>query len=1027
MFSWGSTNSGELGQGGLEVTHVSSPQPVSLPPSLEVANIAVGGRHTLLVTVTGEVYTCGNNDYGQLGREGSQTRLEVVTALGQYKIQEAACGADHCLAIDQWGSLFSWGSDRQGQLGHNQGMDTLRLPRLVKSLGTVRVTAVAAGLEHSAALTDAGSVYTWGGNTSGQLGLGDSKETRLVFTPRLVDCLGGIPLAGLACGGSHTMVVSCSGAIFSWGANGQGQLGLGDADSRSWPTQVTTLRNQKVKCLQAGQEHSVALTLDGGVFTWGSSACGQCGHGTENREMLPRKVMELMGTEVTMIAAGYRHTMAYVPSRNKLYAMGVGGSGQLGRGGSSNANLPQIVLSDWGGEEGKEENSIALIGAGGNTSWSMTIPSSSSQPTVDMRLTPPRLSLLTPSLLKQLDEMKEDQPIDPDLMQVIETVFTSLSCINGSLLLPSHHSCRGGNPGVDLALWREAYESIKNCSHDSIPSLAMAGLLGVINDLRPNPPDIETLRFYLSFPLHPAFTDPSNVIDLHQNFAEKCLSLQGAAWKVMTRWLSTSSPQWLTTIITNYKEAIIPLLQLDAPNPAQTKALSACLLFLRVLNRLNGENGYIVSYETFYIPKLRDFQDLSRAYVKYMVDMKNGVDISAGFYICNYPFIFDAAAKELLLRTDQQFSQQQAQQNAFFQFLIGGQGQSNLMLLVSRTNLVQDTITQLQMSSQEDLKKPLRVKFVDEEAEDAGGVTKEFFLLLLREILKPDYGMFLEYEETNTIWFRSQSFEEDSYFFLIGMLCGLAIYNFTIINLPFPLALYKKLLSGDNSFSLSDISELSPRLAKSLQDLLDYTEDDLEEVFCLNFSITESHFGEVISVPLKNNGEEINVTQENKADYVKLYIDYILNTSCTKPFEAFKKGFLRVIGGGVLDLFHPQELMGLVVGNQNYQWDELERNCTYKNGYTTDSATVLFFWQVFMELTEENKKKFLMFLTGSDRIPLRGMESVKIYIQKTEGTGHLPVAHTCFNLLDLPCYDTKEKLKFKLLQAIECNMGFGLV
>lgn len=1027
----------------MEVTHVSSPQPVSFSPSLEVANIAVGGRHSLVVTVTGEVYTCGNNDYGQLGREGSQTRLEVVAALGQYSIQEAACGADHCLAIDQWGSLFSWGSDRQGQLGHNQGMDTLRLPRLVKSLGTVRVTAVAAGLEHSAALTDTGSVYTWGGNGSGQLGLGDNKETRLVFSPRLVDCLAGIPLSGLACGGNHTMVVSCSGAIFSWGANVQGQLGLGDLDNRSWPTQITTLRNQKVKCLRAGQEHSVALTLDGGVFTWGSSACGQCGHGTEGREMLPRKVMELMGTEVTQIGAGYRHTMAYVPSRNKLYAMGAGGSGQLGRENTRNANLPQMVVSDWvRGEEAKvraaeidgpfyplfKETSIMLIAAGGNTSWCSTVSKTSCRPAMDMRLSPPKLSLLTPALIKQLEQIEEDKPIDPDLMQVFETVFTSLSCINGSLLLSSHHGCRSSNPGVDLTLWRDAYESIKNCSHDSIPSLAMAGLLGVINDLKPNPPDIETLRFYLSFPLHPAFTDPTNVIDLHQNFAEKCLSLQGAAWKVMTKWLSTSSPEWLTTIIINYKEAIIPLLQLDSPNPFQIKALSACLLFLRVLNRLNGENGYIVSYETFYIPKVREYQDLSREYVRYMLDMKNRVDISAGFYICNYPFIFDAAAKELLLRTDQQFSQQQAQQNAFFQFLIGGQGQSNLMLLVSRNNLVQDTITQLQMSSQEDLKKPLRVKFVDEEAEDAGGVTKEFFLLLLREILKPDYGMFLEYEETNTIWFRSQSFEEISYFFLIGMLCGLAIYNFTIINLPFPLALYKKLLLGDKYISeLSDISELSPRLAKSLQDLLDYNKDDLEEVFCLNFSITESHFGEVKAVPLKNNGEDINVTQDNKSDYVKLYIDYILNTSCTKPFEAFKKGFLKVIGTGVLDLFHPQELMGLVVGNQNYQWEELEKNCTYKNGYTADSSTVQFFWQVFKELTEENKKKFLMFLTGSDRIPLRGMESVKIYIQKTEGTGHLPVAHTCFNLLDLPCYDTKEKLKFKLLQAIECNMGFGLV
>ena len=83
--------------------------------------------------------------------------------------------------------------------------------------------------------------------------------------------------------------------------------------------------------------------------------------------------------------------------------------------------------------------------------------------------------------------------------------------------------------------------------------------------------------------------------------------------------------------------------------------------------------------------------------------------------------------------------------------------------------------------------------------------------------------------------------------------------------------------------------------------------------------------------------------------------------------------------------------------------------------------------EVFHDFTEENKKKFLLFLTGSDRIPIAGMTSVKICIQKTADVNFLPVAHTCFNLLDLPEYATKEKLRFKLLQAIQCTKGFGLV
>jgi len=85
------------------------------------------------------------------------------------------------------------------------------------------------------------------------------------------------------------------------------------------------------------------------------------------------------------------------------------------------------------------------------------------------------------------------------------------------------------------------------------------------------------------------------------------------------------------------------------------------------------------------------------------------------------------------------------------------------------------------------------------------------------------------------------------------------------------------------------------------------------------------------------------------------------------------------------------------------------------------------FWSVFKELSADQKKKFLLFLTGSDRIPIAGMSSVKITIQMTKDTNFLPVAHTCFNLLDLPDYGTKEKLRYKLLQAIDCTKGFGLV
>lgn len=126
------------------------------------------------------------------------------------------------------------------------------------------------------------------------------------------------------------------------------------------------------------------------------------------------------------------------------------------------------------------------------------------------------------------------------------------------------------------------------------------------------------------------------------------------------------------------------------------------------------------------------------------------------------------------------------------------------------------------------------MKFIGEEAEDAGGVKKEFFMLLIKEILNPKFGMFVNYNDTNMMWFNDSSFEDVKMYYLIGknhffafilhlkiciysfiyislgLMCGLAIYNFTIIDLPFPLALYKKLLN--EPVTLSDLLDLDPMM-----------------------------------------------------------------------------------------------------------------------------------------------------------------------------------------------------------------------
>lgn len=175
-------------------------------------------------------------------------------------------------------------------------------------------------------------------------------------------------------------------------------------------------------------------------------------------------------------------------------------------------------------------------------------------------------------------------------------------------------------------------------------------------------------------------------------------------------------------------------------------------------------------------------------------------------------------------------------------------------------------------------------------------------------------------------------------------------------------------------------------------------------MFCLNFEINREVFGELKSFELIPGGDKVPVTLKNKyvsiacvlapvviiketgkqnafvcrQQYVDLYVDYILNKSVETQFKAFHKGFHNVCGGRVLELFHSHELMSLLIGNENYDWEELEKNAGYKDGYSKNDLTIVLFWQVFHELPLEEKKKFLLFLTGSDRIPIQGMKAIKV-------------------------------------------------
>ncbi|ESP04646.1 hypothetical protein LOTGIDRAFT_223779 [Lottia gigantea] len=1046
ILCWGKADSGQLGIGGSDENQCL-PIPVTSLPESTIVDISCSDLHTLVAVENGQLYSCGNNDFGQLGHSGQFSRLEHVEKIKSQKVIKVAVGQSHSLVLTAANEVFTWGNNKHGQLGRDGiNEEVTKIPKLVKTLAVYSVIQISCGSNHCLVLTSEGLVASWGANNFGQLGCNQTISHR--SQPEFINCLKGIPIAQITTGGNHSFVLSKSGAVFGWGRNSFGQLGVNDERDRPFPTLCKSLRYQRIKYLACGEDHTAALTQNGGVFTFGAGSYGQLGHSSVQNEVLPRQVTELMGSDVTQIACGRRHTLAYVTASGRLYAFGLGGTGQLGNGTTSNKTspcrvsgpfLPPIKNNSMSVDVvDKDSVIIKTIVAGGDSSFIISLDTKVNKQPDDFRIhsSSNQILSLTPSVIQTICQLQSADSPSVELSEEVIKIFSNASCLNCSFLLSDdkHYGSNSKNHGLDLDKAKESFTRLSEATNVYMIQKICNSLEEMIRCLPSSPPDIEALRLYLLLPLCHVFDEPKYYGDLIVPFGHSIISLDKAASKVIDIWWSSFTPASFNRIVyvkwTNYTLSSV----LHFYNVGYFRLMNRMdklylITSFTFLYNVNEQNGQIIPYHQFYISILKNKVNVKVDYVSWV---QRSYHKSQELHYCNYPFLFDAAAKSMLLHTDAMMQMQSAIDEVTrfnFNTLLNRMPidpiNPCLVLYVTRENIVHETLQQLSKHTSADLKKPLKVVFIGEEAVDEGGVRKEFFMLLLREVMDTKYGMFKFYEESGLKWFSPQTFEENDMFHLIGILCGLAIYNFTIINLPFPLALYKKLLK--RPVTIEDLNELSPLVARNLQSILDF-DGNVEETFGLTFEVSQELFGESSSVELCPGGSKKMVNKENRKEYVDTYIDYVFNTSVENQYGAFSSGFLKVCGSRVLELFHPLELQAMVIGNENYDFGELEKNTEYKNEYHRYHPTIQYFWEVFYDLSLEDKKKFLKFLTGSDRISIFGMESIKMVIQSTNGGDtYLPVAHTCFNLLDLPKYTSKQKLEEKLILAIQHTEGFGIV
>ncbi len=320
------------------------------PPRATATAIAAGYGHSCALTSAGGVKCWGRNDFGQLGDGTTSDRRAPVDVRGLAGgVTAIAAGTDHTCALTSAGGVRCWGYNGYGQLG--DGTTTRRLtPAAVSGLAT-GVRAIVAGTDHTCTLTSAGGVKCWGSNDFGQLGDGTTTDQRAPVDVR--GLAGGV--TAFAAGYFHTCALTSAGAVKCWGYNRYGQLGDGTRTDRHTPVGVAGLAGG-VTAITAGGGHSCALTRKRGVKCWGSNYFGELGDGTTTRRLNPTAVSGLAGGVTAIAAGGEAHGCA-LASAGVIKCWGYNGHGQLGDGTTTDRHAPVDVSGLFGG--------VKMLAAGG--------------------------------------------------------------------------------------------------------------------------------------------------------------------------------------------------------------------------------------------------------------------------------------------------------------------------------------------------------------------------------------------------------------------------------------------------------------------------------------------------------------------------------------------------------------------------------------------------------------------------------------------------------------------------------------
>eukprot|EP00553_Chaetoceros_curvisetus_P014136 CAMPEP_0204642148 /NCGR_PEP_ID=MMETSP0717-20131115/51530_1 /ASSEMBLY_ACC=CAM_ASM_000666 /TAXON_ID=230516 /ORGANISM="Chaetoceros curvisetus" /LENGTH=739 /DNA_ID=CAMNT_0051662897 /DNA_START=489 /DNA_END=2708 /DNA_ORIENTATION=- len=367
--------------------------------------------------------------------------------------------------------------------------------------------------------------------------------------------------------------------------------------------------------------------------------------------------------------------------------------------------------------------------------------------------------------------------------------------------------------------------------------------------------------------------------------------------------------------------------------------------------------------------------------------------------------------------------------------------EGHMRICVRREHLLVDSIQAVMSLGRKDLRKIWRFEFMGEDGIDAGGLAKEWFLLVTKAIFDADSGLWVS-SEGNQMLMRINPASEATcpedhliYFRFLGRVLGKAVFEGQLVSGHMVQYLYKYLLGWPITFD--DLESVDADLHQNLKKLLDVKPEEVEYL-CLDFTAAQNRLGETIQIKLVPDGEDKAVTGDNLSEYLEVYFKYIMLERIKPQLTEFLLGFYDVLPEPLLSVFDYQELELIMCGLPTIDMDDWIKHSIYAGTFSDTKArsqACKWFWEIVRnDFDQEMRARLLQFVTGTSGVPSRGFSvlqgsdgNIKLFCLNgvQYKSGAYPRAHTCFNRLDLPMYKSKKDLREKLTFAVtNCSTGF---